>query len=496
MANIPKRIGILSILHESNTFIGHPTELVHFQQNILAEDEQVLQVFRNTEHEVGGFIEALENAPEYQPIGVFAARAVPYGTISSACWTELMNRMEAALRRAQNIDAWLVAPHGATVAENAPDADGDWLARVRSIVGPSKKIVGTLDLHANVSPQMNDACDALFAYKTNPHLDQRLRGLQAAQFLMRCMVQQIAPACSLVQLPMAINIERQSTREKQWSRLYEWESAWKKRDPSFVDASFLHGFPYADVQEMGASVLVVTEGNRELANQLATQLAQLWFENREDFRGCGITLENAVARCRDSQQPCTGLLDMGDNIGGGSPGDGTWVVHELIRQSITPIFVWLHDVAAVDQAKNVGIGNQAWFQLGGKADQRHGPPIVGHFEPTWIGPGKFVESQARHGGYKNFDQGETAILTHANGLTVMVAKQRVAPVSLCQLTAFGIDPSKFRAIVIKGVHAPVAAYESVCSQLIRVNTAGVTSADENAFEYRNRRRPMFPWESL
>ncbi|MEQ1828230.1 MAG: M81 family metallopeptidase [Pirellula sp.] len=490
------RIGIVAILHESNTFIEYPTELRHFEQNLLVEGEAVLGAFRGSNHEVGGFIAALEDASGFEPVGVFAARAMPYGTITEACWSTLMERLTAAVDRTSAIDAWLVAPHGATVAENALDADGFWLTRLRELVGTETKIIGTLDLHANVSLKMVDACNALFAYKTNPHLDQRDRGMFAAQVLMQSLQKHIAPVSVLGQLPMSVNIERQATREPQGARLRYRVDALKERETKLIDVSFLYGFPYADVPEMGASLIVVTDGDLDLAKRISEELVEKWWSDRDAFRGQGVSIQNAIEMCLPvDEHQCIGLLDMGDNIGGGSPGDGTLIAHELLRNGILPAFVWLCDEESVAQAAAAGLGSSQVFALGGKSDSLHGPPISDKFTVRWLGPGKFTESQPRHGGYSSFDQGDTAILVNAGGLTVMIAKRRVAPVSLCQLSAFGLEPGDFRALVIKGVHAPVAAYESVCTKLIRVNTPGVTSADDSAFEYRHRRRPMFPWET-
>ncbi len=92
-----------------------------------------------------------------------------------------------------------------------------------------------------------------------------------------------------------------------------------------------------------------------------------------------------------------------------------------------------------------------------------------------------------------FDMGPTAVV-RSETATVMLTSQRLFPVSLGQWTAFGIDPSQYRFIVAKGVHAPVAAYRDVCPCMIRVNTPGVTSADPLSFAYRHRRRPMYPFE--
>ena len=104
------------------------------------------------------------------------------------------------------------------------------------------------------------------------------------------------------------------------------------------------------------------------------------------------------------------------------------------------------------------------------------------------------DSVARHGGIVAFDQGRTAVVTTDSGLTLLLNSTRTAPFSLKQLTSAGLDPSAFRILVAKGVHAPVAAYAPVCKHLIRVDTPGVTAADVNRFTYRNRRKPMFPFE--
>jgi microcystin degradation protein MlrC len=93
--------------------------------------------------------------------------------------------------------------------------------------------------------------------------------------------------------------------------------------------------------------------------------------------------------------------------------------------------------------------------------------------------------------------GRTAIVETAgdNPLTIMLTSRRTMPSSLRQLTHCDLDPLTFEVLVAKGVHAPVAAYEPVCRTIIRVNTPGPTTADMRQLTYRNRRRPMFPFET-
>jgi microcystin degradation protein MlrC len=108
--------------------------------------------------------------------------------------------------------------------------------------------------------------------------------------------------------------------------------------------------------------------------------------------------------------------------------------------------------------------------------------------------GQFSEDEARHGGIVNFDQGKSAVVTIASGLTVMLTSKRIVPWSLGQFACCDLDPQAFEVLVAKGVNSPLAAYASLCSHFIRVNTPGVTASDLSGFDYQFRRRPMFPFE--
>lgn len=497
--SMKKRVGIIALLHESNTFLTRPTELKDFEANLLCTGEEVLRTSRGTQHEVGGFIEAIEGADDVEAVGIFAGRAMPYGPIRSGTWNELMARLLGALKEAGPLDGLLVAPHGATVAENGPDADGDWLSRVRGAVGPEMPIIGTLDLHANVSPLMVESCDALFGYRTNPHLDQKQRGIEAGELMLRTLRGGAKPTQALVQLPMCINIERQATEEPHGKKLWGEAERLARETAGVLSVSCLYGFPYADVEEMGGSVVAVTVGDAALAQQTAEEMGRFWWGMREEFVGKMVSVSEAIqqangVRAGDSTKP-VGLLDMGDNVGGGSAGDGTIIVEEWLRSGKGELLAVLYDPEVVRQAEQAGVGARLKLRVGGKTDELHGKPIEGEFTVVDLREGIFRESEARHGGYSNFDQGRTAIVRSEYGLTVMATTLRMPPLSLQQVLAMGLKPEDYAAIVIKGVHAPVAAYAPACSRMIRVNTAGSTCADLGAFRFERRRVPMFPFEA-
>jgi microcystin degradation protein MlrC len=481
------RVGILALLQESNTFIREQTTLAHFQENLLLEGEPIREQLADSHHEIGGFFTALA-AEQIEAVPVFAARAIPYGVMTAATLDELLVRMSAALDRAGHLDGLLVAPHGATVAENIPDVDGHWLSLLRQRFGPEIPIIGTLDLHANLSGRMVAACDALIGYRTNPHLDQRARGVEAALLMARTLRGEVRPTMAAAWPDMVINIACQATDEEPCRGMYAFADEMLRR-PGVLSNTLLLGFPYADVPEMGAAAIVVTDGDAALAQQLADELSAQWQSRRGAFVPRLISVAEAIDQAEKLPGPVC-LLDMGDNVGGGSPGDGTVLGHALHERRIKA-FVCLADADAADAARRAGIGAKLRLSMGGKSDpEQHGTPLDLDIVVRSLSEGCFDEPSPRHGGITQFDQGPTAVVESESGLTIMLTTRRMAPFSLRQLTANGVDPTAFHVLVAKGVHAPVAAYAPVCKHLIRVNTPGVTCADLSGFEYRQYRPPL------
>ncbi len=486
------RIGIIALLQESNTFIAQPTTLLHFEQDLLVEGEAVRERLAGTQHEVGGMFHAIDEL-SVTAVPIFAARAFPFACIERSAAEELLRRMLAAYDAAGPLDGLLVAPHGATVSEPWPDFDGHWLGELRRRAGPDLPIIGTLDPHGNLSPAMVAACNALISYRTNPHLDQRARGIDAARLIVRTVKGELQPTMAAAFPPIAINIERQCTHDEPCHSFYKFADE-QLNDEQVLTNSIMLGFPYADVAEMGSSVIVVTNNQPELAQQLANQLAHYLWQHRQDFEGKLIGIEQALDQAAHLPGPVC-LLDMGDNVGGGSPGDGTLLAHAISARGSGEAFVCLFDPAAVQQCVAAGAGGKLRVEMGGRTDALHGPPLVDEVDVLGIHNGKFEETQARHGGFSKMDQGQTAVVLTERGLTVMLTTRRVPPFSLKQITTFGIEPAKFKLLVAKGVNAPLAAYKEACRSFIKVNTPGCTSADLAQFEYHHRRRPLYPLET-
>ena len=486
------RIGVIALLHESNTFLAELTPVESFRQNLLLTGDSIRSALADAHHEVGGFFAGLAAAGA-EAVPLFAARALPSGRIASDAFDELVERLLATVRAAEQLDGILVAPHGATVSEHYPDADGYWLHRLRELVGPDLPIIGTLDPHANLSELMVDSCDALVAYRSNPHLDQRERGVEAAQLMIGTVRREIRPRMAACFPPLAISIERQCTDEPHLRPLYEFADE-QRSDDRALSNSILLGFPYSDVEEMGSATIVVTDDDQDLARSLAKQLGLRMWNMRADLHGEFVSVKQALDECATaSGRVC--LLDMGDNVGGGSSADGTELLAEIHGRSIEDAFGCLFDPESVAACDVAGPGTRLSLTVGGKTDNLHGSPFEIDATVISLHDGKFSEPQPRHGGIAEFDQGRTAVCRTDNGLTLMLTSRRMVPFSLQQLSSCNVDPNRFQILVAKGVNAPIAAYREVCDSFIRVNSIGSTCADMNRLDYHHRRRPLFPLET-
>ena len=448
------RVGIIALHHESNSFLPQPTTLENFRADTIATGEAIHKLFAASHHEIGGFFEGLTKQ-SIDPIPIFAARAIPSGVITAQTANALVEQILKELDDADHLDGLLIAAHGAAVAENHRDFDGHWLSRVRERFGSSRPIVCTLDLHANVSQRMIDACDATIAYRTNPHLDQRDRGIEAAKILARTLRGEVKPKQAVALPPIAINIERQLSEASPTRELMAFVDEIRNR-PGVLSASAVLGFPYADVAEMGSSFIVATNDDLELAKSLANEIAQYVVQRRHSFDAELISVDTAIDDAMQRPGPVC-LLDIGDNVGGGSPGDGTALAHALASRH-TRSLVCINDPVAVQAIKRATPGASSDLEIGGKLDTLQGPPLSDLFHIRSLHTGQFAEPAPRHGGKTHYDMGLCAVVDTAGGLTILLTSRRTPPFSLNQLLSCDLDPAQFQIIVVKGVHAPVAAY--------------------------------------
>ena len=487
-----KRIGVLGFLHESNTFLDSPTTYDLFESTCMTRGQELIERWRGTHHELGSFLAGAEESG-FSIVPCMATYAVPAGAIRAPDYERLTQELIEAVRQAMPLDGLLVALHGATVSERFPDADGEFLRRLRTLVGKELPVIVTFDLHANVSPDMIGLSTATIIYRSNPHLDQQERGREAAMLLGRILSGEVQPVQALETPPMLVEIACQHTNEQPAQGLYDDVRevlTW----PGILSASVAMGFYYADVQEMGAAFVAVANRNGDLAQRAARWMARRAWERREEFVGDLPNAKTAVRNAAATARRPVVLMDVGDNTGGGSPADSTILLAEILRQGVRNSLVVLYDPESVEACLRAGIRSDVELAVGAKTDIQHGSPIRIRGRVRTISDGCFLETQARHGGWGASDQGITVVVETAEDHTVVLTSNRMPPLSLEQVLSLGIHPARKALIVAKGVIAPRAAYEPVAGETVLVDTPGVTANNPRLFRYSNRRRPLFPLE--
>ena len=478
------RIAVGGIMHESNTFNHRPTPLEAFR---VQRGDELLSWWHDAPHEVGGFIAGAESFG-YELFPTLMAQATPGGTVTGEAFERLTRELLDRLARAPQLDGLLLALHGAMASELHADADGEVIRRLREQFGADFPLVVTHDFHANVSQQVVELSTALIIYKTYPHLDHRERGLQAAGVIARTIKGEIKPVQALVKPPMLLNIVRQNTNAPPMDGVMAAARALEEQ-PAIVAASVAGGYQYADVPDLGPAAVVVTDGAPALAQQGARQLADHLWSIRERLRFKLPDVARAVGEAKASDRMPVILVDMGDNIGGGSSGDSTFILHELLRQGLTGWVVVLADPEAVAACARAGVGAALRLTVGGKRDSLHGAPVAVSGRVKCLHDGRYEENEVRHDGQRYHDQGLTALLEIGDppaerASYLLLTSRRQTPFSLQQLLSVGLQPARQRVLVVKAAIAYRAAYEKIAGAIIEIDSPGFTAVNPARFRYR------------
>jgi microcystin degradation protein MlrC len=249
------------------------------------------------------------------------------------------------------------------------------------------------------------------------------------------------------------------------------------------------GYQYGDVPSMGPSVIVITDNDPALAKREAERLGALLWGIRDQLHFDLPDPAKAVRMAMEGKQFPVTLLDTGDNVGGGAAGDSTFVLAELVKQKAEGWVMAIFDPHAVQKAVSAGIGQPFEFPVGGKTDKVHGDPVLIHGKVKSLHDGKFVETEVRHGGYRYWDAGLTAVI-EVEGSTrdlpnlLVLNTRRTSPLSIHQLVSVGVYPEREKILVAKGTIAPLAAYEPVSARLITVDSGGACAVNPARFTYK------------
>ena len=491
------RFAILGISHETNTFSSVPADYASFEAEGILRGQEIVDEFAGSEATAAGFLQAARELG-FEGVPLIHARTGPIGTITKDAFDRIVGEMIDLLRDNGPWDGVLLANHGAAVSEEYPDVDGEVSRRVRELVGPDVPVGIAVDMHANVSQEMVRETTAVTVYRSNPHLDARERAWECAEIVFRAAKGEIEPVQWLEMPPMYINIVKQFTGEEPMKSLVA-DSLEAQGSPGIISTSVAEGYPYADVEEMGMSFLAITDGDLDLAREKAVWMAERAWDRRAEMHIHVPSVREALemAESHADANPDSGpvvLMDVGDNIGGGSSADSTHILKEAQRMGVRRFLQSLYDPESVRRCVEAGVGGEVNLRVGAKTDDLHGKPVAVTGRVTRLSDGKYEDTRPTHGGYRFFDGGTSAVLETTDDQTLLLTSKRDGNTSREQMYSVGIWPERYRVVVAKGVVSPRPAYQPIASRIILVNTPGVTTADMTTFTYHRRRKPLYPFE--
>jgi len=486
------RIATGGIIHETSTCVDTrtTTEDFEFSRGII-RGQDILERFRGANVCTGGFIDGAEKHG-FELAGLLRASAFPGGLIRrddyDALKAELLERLEATMP----VDGVLLDLHGAMVVEGIHDGDGDVVAAVREVVGEDCPIVFTQDLHGNHTQRRVQSGDALIGFDTFPHVDMAERGREAADLIVRTIRGEVRPTQAIHQLPLFWSTPRQVTAHPPMndviSRLHEFEER-----PGVLCMTVATGFPWADVPEVGASVIAVTDNNSEPAQRTADEFGGWIWEQRERWYAPPVSVRDALTAGEEIGRYPIILADHADNTGGGSPGDSTEVLRTFLERELPDaLLLYMVDPDVAQQAHEAGAGARISVTLGGKSAPIQGPPIEADADVVALSDGSFAYDGPMFAGLTG-SMGTSARL-RIDGVTVVVVSAREQPFDMAFARSLDIDCTQMKYIALKSAAHFRAAFEPIAGSIHNVDAAAIHTHDFRQLEYRNRTRAVFPVE--
>ncbi len=455
------RVAIVGVFHETNSYAAHEITLDAFRAFELLEGEAVREANRGVNSVIGGFIDGGE-AEGFDLVPIFTASAWPSGPCTRPTFDHLLQRIEAGLVKNGPYDAMLLNLHGAMAVPAVADVEGTILACLRSVVG-DLPISAVVDFHANVSTTLADGVNALVAYSTYPHIDMGDRGREAATLLGRILRGEPMQT-TLGRLPMLTVPMGQATAAEPMKGLLI-RAQERAAAAGLIRISLAPGFPYADVASAGFSAIAVAApAQRGIAAQVIRQTLADVAAHADEFVVEVLTPEEGVAEALAS--PVAGttvLVDVADNVGGGTSGDSVAILAELVRQGAVGAATIVADREVARAAHEAGVGARLSLPLGGKTDLLHGDPLtLDGAEVLELTDGDYVATTAWMQG-RLFRLGRSALLG-VGGVKVLVTEHAIPPFHGDQLRTVGVAPEAMTYVTAKSAIAwrdafPFAARE-------------------------------------
>ena len=485
------RLAAGCIMQETNTFSPLKTTIEDFRADHLCFGDEILERFRGTNTEVSGVAEAarLEGA---ELVPILFARAISSGRLTHEAFDFLKGKLVEGLREAGRLDGVWLGLHGSMSVEGLDDAEGDLLSAVRSLVGEGMPLVASLDMHANLTQLMVRSADALVGYRTHPHVDQRDTGRRAAAILFSMAREEICPTMVFRKVPMITPPERMTTIEGPVAELVTRAKKMEEKN-KVVSLSVFVVQPWLDVEELGCTMIAVTDNDPVLGQRLADELGRMIWQRRHQFEVGLVSLPDAIERALQIEGPVV-FSYSADNISGGSPGDSTLVLQALVERKVErPSLLTVVDAPAVAQAIEAGVGQGVSLEVGGRIDRVYSQPVRVSGTVKLISDGQFTYKGPLYTGMRA-NMGRTAIL-QTGSIFLVLSERAVSTFDPELYRSVGLEPGEAKIVVVRESGAFRAAYSEIMAEALHLDTPGFSASNLRSLPFSRAPRPLFPLDT-
>ena len=477
------RLFMAALVTETNTFSPIPTGEQSFAERMLRRGDATRLPA------TGGNIPLIVwrrrgEADGHEVVESLCAYAAPAGRTLRAAYEGFKARILEDLRKAMPVDAVLLFMHGAMVAHGYDDCEGDMAAAIRAIVGPGVPIGMELDLHCHLTETMRKSCDVIVTYKEYPHIDGAARAEEVYDLTLRTARGEIRPRMAFHDCRM---VDMWRTPLEPMKSFVARMAALEGRD-GILSVSFGHGFPWGDVAEVGARMVVIADGDTGKAERLAALLAAEIFALRHATHTPHDTVDQAIDAALGASRGPVVLAEVADNAGGGAPSDSTFVLRRLVDRGVRDVAIgYFWDPVAVRFCAEAGVGATLDLRLGGKCGKVSGDPVDLVATVRAIRPD---HSQTGLGG--GVSPMGLSVWIEAAGIDIVLNTTRTQVFHPDGFSGLGLDPAARRIVVVKSTQHFQAGFAPIAAEIRYVATAGAIAPDFAAIAYTKRDGRYWP----
>ena len=476
---IKPRIGITGLSIESSTF----------SPAITTEKEFDIRYNSDIFKRYPFFDQSYLDYADWLP--TMTARALPGGVVSKESYENMVIQILELTKQTLPLDGLFLDIHGAMNVEGMDDPEGDFIERLRAIIGNKTIISTSMDSHGNVSEKLATYSDIITCYRKAPHTD----ALESKQRALDNLVERLVTGKgkpkykAWIPVPILLPGEQTSTRVEPGKSLYEKVKPIADSE-GIVDAAIWVGYAWGDAPRNHAVVMTVGDNKKAVVNG-AEELAKSFWDVRYefDFVAPTTTLDDALNQAlkyqknKNDNKPFI-ISDMGDNPTAGGAGDVTWTLNKLLnikdfksKDGPELIYASIPGPDLISKALETKIGNQVSGYVGAKVDDRYSPPIL--LKGTL---------KAIHLGDKN---AEVEVVVQVGSIKVIVTKKRKPYHYISDFSNLNLDPKNTDILMVKIGYLVPELYD-IRGDWVMALTPGGVDQDLERLGYKKIKRPMFP----